>query len=133
MKTRFAPVFILSAALLAGAVQAAPKATKQTVSLDRAALVGESVVPAGTYGLELAASHETVRFVTKGHTVAEAPCRVEFAEAVYPGVAVHYRTVDAGPEQLVKIVFADSNLAIEFPRDRGVEAEAPLANAVERP
>jgi hypothetical protein len=133
MKSRIASAFVLAAALLAGASPASSKEAKQAVSLDRTAIVGTSVLPAGTYGIELAPGRETVRFVSKGRTVAEVPCRVEFAEVVYPGVAVHYRTGQTGVDRLVKIVFADSKLAIQFSRDTTVEGDAPLANAVERP
>jgi hypothetical protein len=133
MKSRIASAFLLTAALLAGAAPAWSKEAKQAVSLDRTTIVGTSVLPAGTYGIELGPGRETARFTTKGRTVAEVPCRVEFAEVVYPGVAVHYRTGGPGVDRLVKIVFADSNLAIQFPRDAAVEVDAPLANAVERP
>jgi hypothetical protein len=131
MKSRIASVLVVAAALLAGSAQASSKATKESVKLDRATVVGETVLPAGTYAVELAPDHGTVRFVEKGQTVAEAPCRAEFAEAVYPGVAVHYRTGGDGPDRLVKIVFASSNLAIEFPGVRAVDGDTPLANAVE--
>jgi len=133
MKSRIASVFVLAAALLAGTTHASAKDPKRTISLDRTAIVGTTVLAVGTYGIELTPSREAARFVTKGRTVAEVPCRVDFAEVVYPGIAVHYRTGGSGPDRLVKIVFASSNLAIQFPRDPLGEGEAPLANAVERP
>ena len=133
MKTRIASVLVVAACLLAGSAQAAPKATNDPVKLDRATLVGGTVLPAGTYAIELALNHETVRFVAKGRTVAEAPCQLEFAEAVYPGVAVHYRTGENGPDRLVKIVFSRSNLAVQFTGNPVVGTDTPLAEAVARP
>ena len=131
MRHRIASLVLVSAALLAGAPPAASKETKQTINLDRAALVGETVLPAGSYGIEFAPGRGTARFVTKGRAVAEVPCRVELADVVYPGIAVHYRTGGTGPDRLIKVVFASSNLAIQFPRDRGSEGDASVANAVE--
>jgi hypothetical protein len=133
MKSRIASLVVVAAALLAGASQAWSKDAKQTVKLDREALVGESVLAAGTYGVELSPGRDTARFVTKGHTVAEVPCRVELADVVYPGIAVHYATGGPGPDRLVKIVVESSNLAIEFPRESGGAGDAPVASAAGRP
>jgi hypothetical protein len=133
MKIRIAPVLVVAAALLVGASPASSKDTKETVKLDREAIVGENVLAAGTYGIELSPSRDTAKFLTKGHAVAEVPCRVELADVVYPGIALHYHTGGPGPDRLVKIVIASSNLAIEFPRDRAGAGDAPLANAVSRP
>jgi len=46
---------------------------------------------------------------------------------------VHYRTGDVGHDRLVKIVFASSKLAVEFPTDLSVVNDAPIATAAERP
>jgi hypothetical protein len=131
MKNRIAPVLVVAFALLTGAVPAWSKDTKQTVKLDREALVGEAVLAAGTYGIELTPGRETARFLVKGRAVVEVPCQVELADAVYPGVAVHFLTESAGPDRLVKIVISSSNLAIQFPREPGVVGDTPVAKAAD--
>jgi hypothetical protein len=133
MKSRIASVLVVAAALLAGVSHAWSKDTKQTVKLDREAQVGESVLVAGTYGVELSPGRDTARFLAKGRLVAEVPSRVELADVVYPGIAVHFHTGGPGPDRLVKIVVASSNLAIEFPRDLGEAVDRPVASTVERP
>ena len=133
MKSRFASVLVVVATLLAGAAEAASIERKETVKVDRPAIVGGSVIPAGTYTLDLAAGLDTVRFLQGKRTVAEAPCKVGLAQVVYPGNAVHYRTGEAGQDRLIKIVLAGSKLAIEFPNDPARGTEASIADAADRP
>jgi len=125
MRKRFASVLLAATALLAGAAHAASIDKHPTVQLDRDAIVGGAVVPAGTYRLELATGRDTAKFVQGKRTVAEAPCKVGLAEADYPGTAVHYRTAEGGRDRLVKITFAGSHLAVEFP----IELAGPAATA----
>jgi hypothetical protein len=125
MKIRMAPVLVVVAALLAGAAAAAPKeAKRQSISLDRPALVGGTVLPAGSYQLELIAGTDTARFVQRDRIVAEVPCKVGFAQVIYSGNAVHYRTGESGPDRLIKIVLASSKLAIVFPSESGAAQAA---------
>jgi hypothetical protein len=133
MKNRFASALVVAAALLAGATQASLRDKKATINLDREAIVGETILAAGTYGLELAPGRESARFVSKRRTVAEVPCRVGLADVAYPGIAVHYRTGGVGPDRLIKIVISSSNLAIDFPRDGADRNDASLADAAKRP
>src|SRR6185436_11859456 len=124
MRNRMAPVLVVIAALVSGAASAASKQTKEIVSLDRPALVGGTVLPAGSYRIELVAGSDTARFVQKDHTVAEVPCKVGFAEVVYPGNAVHYRNGEGGPDRLIKIVLENPKLAIVFPSHPGAAKAA---------
>jgi len=132
MKSRFASVFFVAATLLAGAVHAASIDRKEHVTLDRAALVGSSVLPAGDYRVELGADPDTARFVQKKHVVAETPCKIRLAQVFYRGDAVHYRTGQGGHDRLIKIVFATSRIAIEFPGEADGATEAPIASAADR-
>jgi len=133
MKSRFASVFFVAATLLAGAAHAASIDKKESITLDRTALVGGSVLPAGNYRIELGADPETARFVQGRRTVAETPCKIRLAQVVYPGDAVHYRTGEGGTDRLIKIVFASSRLAIEFPAQADGATDAPIANTASRP
>ena len=128
MKSPCLSVLAAAAVLFAGAAHASIDA-EQTVRLDRAAMVGGTVLPAGTYRVDLAAGRDVARFVQGKRTVAEAPCKVELAQVVYRGNAAHIRTGDDGHDRLVKIVFASSKLAVEFPVEQDVAAEGPVSQA----
>jgi hypothetical protein len=84
MKREFAAAVLATAALLADSAVAAPSGTKDTVKLARATAVGASVLPSGSYRVELSSNPDTVRFVQGGKTVAEAPCKVGVAAVAYP-------------------------------------------------
>jgi hypothetical protein len=126
MKSRCTSVLFAATILLAGAAHAAIDA-QNTVRLDRAAMVGRTILPAGTYRVYLAAGRDVAKFMLGKRTVAEAPCKVELAEVVYPGNAAHIRTGDDGRDRLIKIVFLSSKLAVEFPAEQAVAAEAPAS------
>ena len=115
MRSRIASV-LAATFLVLGAAHAAPL-DRQTVKLDRPAIVGATVVPAGTYRVELVPGRDTARFLQGKKVVAEAPCRVGLAEVTYPGTAVHFRPETDGRERLTKIVVSSSKLAIEFPSE----------------
>lgn len=131
MKRTLVTVFLVSATLLAGAALGAPIDKKQTIRLDREALVGSQVLPSGSYRVELASNPDTVKFIQAGRTVAEMPCKLALATVIYPGNAVHFRSSESGPDRLVKIVLADSKLSIEVPASEK-ELETPIANATDR-
>jgi hypothetical protein len=133
MRKRIASAVLATATLLAGAAHAAALDKKETINLDRAAVVGRNVLPSGSYKIELASDPDTVRFLQAGKTVAEAPCKLGLAAVVYPGNAVHFRTAEKGPDRLTKIVLAGSKIAIEIPAPAGVEADAPIAKGTDRP
>lgn len=128
MKRSTASVLVAATILIAGAAHASTQA-QQTVSLDRAAMVGGTILPAGTYQVALAVGNDVAKFSQGKRTIAEAPCKVEVAQVMYPGNAAHIRTGDDGHDRLVKIVFASSKLAVEFPAEQGAAAEAPAAKA----
>ena len=128
MKRPAAFLLVAATILLAGAAHASIDA-QQTVRLDRAAMVGGTVLPAGTYQVDLAAGRDIAKFVQGKRIVAEAPCRLALAQVVYPGNAAHVRTGDDGNDRLVRIVFASSKLAVEFPEDETVAADAPVNKA----
>jgi len=131
MKRRFAAILVLATTLLAGAVHAS-FATKQHVRLDRPAVLGDTVLPAGDYRIELFSRPDTARFIRGKRTVAEAPYKVGLVRLDFRGDAVHYLADGAGHERLLKIVFASSGLVIEFPTDATGSAGAPIAGAVNR-
>ena len=133
MKSRIAPVFVVAATLWAGAVHAASFDNRETVTLDRAAIVGSTVLPAGSYRIELQANPDTVKFLKRGRTVAEAPCKVGLAQVTYPGNALHFRTGGEGPDRLIKIVFVGSKLAIELQVPEDVETVGPVVQSANRP
>jgi hypothetical protein len=115
MSRRIASVLLLLSSLLAGAANASSALPKRTtVTLDQPAKVGASVLPAGTYQVEL--SSNVARFVQAKRTVAEAPVKVGVEAAQYRGNALHYKD-EAGQQRLLKIVFAPSGIAVEFPAD----------------
>jgi hypothetical protein len=131
MKSRLIPVLVVATTLLAGVAGAASRETRETIRVDREALVAGSVIPAGTYQVELSADMDAVRLVQGKRTVVEAPCTVALTPLVYPGNAVHYRDGQGGQDRLIKIVLADSKLAIEF--DEAVASDGAVANAAGRP
>jgi hypothetical protein len=125
MKSRGVSVLIVAGLFLSGVARAASIDEQQTVKLDRAAVVSGFVLPPGTYRVDLAAGPDIARFVQGKRTVAEAPCKVGLAQIVYPGNAVYYRTEDGGHDRLMKIVFASSKLAVDFPTDPAIASDAP--------
>ena len=133
MKHRFAAGFVVAAAVWAGSVQAAVVAKTETINLDRAALVGGTLIEPGTYQIEFVPGVDAVRFVQGKRTVTETAVSLALGQPLYPGNAIHYRTGGDGPDRLVKIVFAGSKLALQFPVDEAGAAETPIATAAERP
>lgn len=117
MSRRAASIFLLLSSLIAGAAHAGTALPKRTtVTLDQPAKVGASVLPAGTYQVELGTAPDTARFVQAKRTIAEIPIKVGVEPAQYRGNALHYKTED-GQQRLMKIVFASSGIAVEFPAD----------------
>ena len=115
MSRRNASILLILSSLIAGAAQAASALPKRTtVTLDQPAKVGASVLPAGTYQVEL--SSDVARFIQAKRTVAEAPVKVGVEAAQYRGNALHYKN-EAGQQRLLKIVFAPSGIAVEFPAE----------------
>ena len=112
MRNRIVPIFFLSTLLLGGAAAAADLPKRASVTLQKPTLVGATVLPAGTYSVELA-DPTTARFTQGFRTVAEAPVKVGLERAVYRGTALHTRD-EQGQDRLVKVVLAPSGLAIEF-------------------
>ena len=132
MKDRIAVAFV-AATLVSGAAFAAPATKRESIRVDRQAVLGTTVIEPGTYQLELIPGRDAVRLVQGKQTVAEAPCTVGLLRPVYPGTAVHYRTGATGPDRLVKIEFADSKFAIEFPVDTAATESAAVGAAAGRP
>jgi hypothetical protein len=132
MNSRFTSALVVAATLWAGSAVAGSTTKKATIRLDRAALVGSTLIEPGTYQLELAPAGDTVRFVQGKRTVTEAPCSVGLEQPLYAGTAIHYRTGSGGADRLVRIVFADSKLAIQFPAEGTGGTDASLAKAADR-
>ena len=128
MRARIAGMWIV-ASLLTVPVTAAAAPKSEIVNLDRTVLVGGAVLSAGTYRLDVT-PEGTARFTQKQKTIAEAPCKLGLAEVIYPGTAVHYRAEPDGRERLVKVVFASSKIAVEFPQEVAVAGSpaAPVAD-----
>jgi hypothetical protein len=132
MRYRIAPVVIASM-FLGSAALAGARATKTSVTLPHATAVAGTVLPAGTYRLELdTANPGTVRFVQGKRTVAEAPVKVGLDRSLYAGNSVHSRTVD-GQERLVKIVLGGSGLAIDFSGEAAGSSDPSIATTADRP
>jgi hypothetical protein len=129
--SRLAAVFI-SAALLATGAQAKSPEKAPSITLDRPAVVGTSVLPAGSYRVELGNAPDTAKFIQGKRTIAEANYKVGIESAVYRGNAVHYRT-EEGRERLTKIVLAGSGMAIEFPAEAVHGTGEPIAATADRP
>ena len=130
MRFRIGP--IAAVVLLAGAASAGTPANKTSVKFQQPTAVAGTVVPAGSYSLEVDSRAGTARFTQGKRTVAEAAVKVALEPAVYPGNAVHSKTVD-GQERLVKIVLAASGLAIEFPAGAAPAGNGAIAKTAERP
>src|SRR5262245_3856190 len=131
MRKHFVPMLVAATAL-AGLAVAGPIDKKETIKLDREALVGAQLLPSGLYKVELGSEPETVRFVQAGKTVLEVPCKLGLDKVVYPGNAVHFKTAETGPDRLTKIVLADSKLAIEVEAPASVGQDEPVAAADRR-
>ena len=114
MSRRTASLLLLLSSLIAGAAHASALPKHTTVTLDQPAKVGVSVLPAGTYQVELGSAPDTARFVQAKRTIAETPIKVGVEAAQYRGNALHYKN-EAGQQRLLKIVFAPSGIAVEFP------------------
>lgn len=132
MNSRFTSALVVAATLWAGAAVAGSTTKKETIRLDRAALVGSTLIQPGTYQLELSPAGDTVRFVQGKRTVTETPCSVGLGQPLYAGTAIHYRTGGDGADRLVRIVFADSKLAIQFSAEGAGGTDASLAKAADR-
>ncbi len=117
MRNRIASVLVLVSVLAFGAASAASKDRKEFVNVDRETVVGGSVLPAGTYRIDLSTGPDKARFIKGKDVVAEVPCSVGLADVVYSGNAVHYRTQAGDRDRLIKIVFADTKMAVEFPAE----------------
>lgn len=109
-----AAVLAASLPLLTGRAEAAPAPRREEIKLDRSAAVGGALVPPGTYRVEIASDLATATLFQGKRPVATAPVHVGLAQVVYPGNAVHFRPEAGGADRLVKIVFADSRLSVEF-------------------
>ena len=132
MTRRVAFTFAVLAALFAGAAVASA-AARRNVTLDRDAIVGGRLVPAGSYALELPSGPSVARFVQGQRIVAEVPCHVGPAQSVYDGNAMHYQSGGGAHDQLIKIVFGELRLAVEFPTETAGATEAPAVRAANRP
>ena len=122
---------LLISSLIAGAAQAASALPKRTtVTLGQPAKVGATVLPAGTYRLELGNDPGIVRFVQGKRTVLEAPVKVGLEATHYAGNAVHYRT-EAGEQRLLKIVLAPSGIVVEFPAEAGSAGAGTVATSTD--
>ena len=124
MSRRTASILLLLSSLLAGAAQASALPKRTTVKLDQPAKVGTAVIPAGTYRVELGT--DTARFVQGKTTVAETPAKVGVEAVRYAGNALHYRS-EAGQQRLLKIVFAPSGIAVEFPAEAESAGASPAS------
>ena len=113
---------------VAGAIRAAEQPAKdRTVHIDHPVTVGDQVLPEGTYRVDLIANSDTARFVQGTRVVAEVPCAVNPASVVYRGNSVHLKTGQPYGDRLVKIVFAKSKLALEFPESATAANSNPPA------
>src|SRR5262249_31733873 len=97
--------------------------------LDHPVFVGSTLVPAGTYRLEISSELDGVRLLKGASAVAAAPAKVDVARAVYPGIALHTRPQADGHDKLVRIVLPDEKLSIALAPAPARAADAPAAHA----
>jgi hypothetical protein len=118
---------LVAASILLAAAARASVAPKETIRLDRAAMVGGTVLPAGIYGVDLSVGRDMATFVQGKSTVVEAPCKVGSAHVPYRANAAHVVTGVDGQARLVKIELASLGLAVEFPVEQSITADGPVA------
>ena len=116
---------VLSILVAASAAIAGPAARRTEIKLDHAMVVGTTLVPAGTYRLEISPELDGVRLLKGSEPVAAAPAKIDVARAVYPGTALHTRPQADGRDKLVKIVLSDAKLAIDLDPAASSVAETP--------
>lgn len=131
MRNAIRPVLILSATLLAAGAFAGPLSKNEEIKLDRPTVVSGTVLPAGTYSVRLTPNLDAASFVQGKRTLAVAACKVGLADVAYRGNAVHTRGEADGPVRLVKLVFGDSKLALEFPFEAPGSDDPSVASAVD--
>lgn len=129
--TRRLTTLVLSFLVAATAAIAAPAAKRTEIKLDHPVLVGNTLVPAGTYRLEISPELDGVRLFKGNDPVVAAPARVDVARVVYPGTALHTRPQADGRDKLVKIVLSDAKLAIDLDPAASSVAEAPATRPSE--
>ena len=98
MKSRFTSALAVVATLLAGAAGAASWDTRETIKLDRAAVVAGSVLPAGTYRIDLAA--DIVQDVQ--------PVGGDFAQLVTDGPTLSVQGLQSRPSSCLFEFFPDT-------------------------
>jgi hypothetical protein len=94
---------------------------KKSLVIYRSAIVNGVDLGAGTYRVELAPSLDAVTFLKGGSALVSVPCRVAMVARPASGDTVHYRPREDGREEITRIVFAGSSLAIEL----GGEVKGP--------
>jgi hypothetical protein len=122
---------ILIVTLAAGSALAASAPKKEEIRLDHALRVGSTLVPAGVYRVELSADWNTATLLQGKQIVVVAPVRVGPAQVVYSGNAIHSRTEADGRDRLVKVVLADSKLAVDFAAELGETAASRAAGTTD--
>jgi len=132
MRKPFQSVLLAAATVFLASIQVGAAPKRETIRLDHAVLVGGSVLEAGTYGVEIALGLDAVSFVQGRRVVTTVPCKVGLTQVVYPGNAIHSRTDDSGRDRIVKIVLADSKLAIDLATEAPGAQNDPIASATDR-
>ncbi|HEX4822893.1 MAG TPA: hypothetical protein VFV19_01135 [Candidatus Polarisedimenticolaceae bacterium] len=125
-----ATLLIATLPLLAGRAYAAPAPKREEIKLDRTATVGAAIVPPGTYRVEIASDLTTATLFQGKRPVATAPVHVGLGEVIYPGNALHFRPEAGGADRLVKIVFGDSRVSLDFNPAVPEKADAGIAGPV---
>src|SRR6185369_3276175 len=121
----------LSLTLAISTSHASPPLTqKKPLMIYRSALVNGTPIEAGPYRVQLAPNLGSITFLSRGRVVATAPCRVGVVPTPALGDTVHYRGREDGHEDIVRIVFAGSSVAIEMGPD--VE-RLPIADSSPKP
>jgi hypothetical protein len=126
------PALFLLVASLSGSALAADPAKDEAIRLDRPALVGDTVIPAGDYRIRISPGLNEVTLTQGKRTVAVVPASVELTRPVYPGNAVHYRT-EGDPDRVVRIVFAKSRLSVEFGPEIAGTGDPSVTSVADRP
>jgi len=113
---RYVATGVVTLGLLAAASLPALAKDSRTVTLDHAAVLNGSSLPAGKYNIQWQthSPEATVEFMRHHKVVATTEGRVEQREKTYDRDMVVYNTASDGSMSVVEIRFADSNKVLVF-------------------
>jgi hypothetical protein len=116
--------FIVGMLVLVAATSApTARAAEKSLRLGHAFLLNGVVVEPGEYKVELAPSLDAVKLVRGKHVVASAPCRVSLTDGPTRADEVYSRPDSLGRDEIVRLMLADTQMAIEMQPSVGIVAD----------